>query len=224
MRALLIAPALMVATVASCAAEIPLPGRADAVPLVRLVSPDSAADESGTTYAWYHVAVTIRGHEDTLAGVMTHQEPQLSTDGYIGGFNFDSSGMIRSGYRYSPVTRSLEHITLPNEISPYFSEAAISPDGRHFAYVSQDSDARTTGVIRSWPGGAEVARADAGPGFASDVNYNHLRWRSNDLVEFAIRVDGGDGPWIHLVLSPRGAVGKDTLRREPTTPQRNWGP
>jgi hypothetical protein len=225
MKPLLYAPVLMVAVVVGCATEVPAPARADAVPVVRLVSPDSSTDESGTTYVWYRVAVAVRGREDTLADVTTLQEPLLTTDGLLSGFSFDNSGMIRSGYRYSPVTRALEHVTLPVEISPYFSEAAISPNGRLFAYISQDSGARMAAVLRSWPTGAELARADAGAGFASDVNFNHLRWRNDDLVEFAIRVDEGNGgPWIHLVLSPQGAVSKDTLRREPTTSQRSWGP
>jgi hypothetical protein len=218
-----VVPFLYAAIMLVAACGTPAPGSdpdGDKVASVRLVSPDSTTDEAGTTWIWYRVAVATAGREDTLAGIMARDNPVRTSDGYLNGLSFDSAGMVHSGYRYSPGSRTLELVKLPSDISPYSSEAAISQNGRFFAYIAQDSNARTAAVIKAWPVGSEIARADAGPGFPSDVNFNHLRWSGSDQAEFWIRVEGGNGPWVHIVLSPSGVTRIDSTSKEPRAPQR----
>lgn len=185
-----------------------------------LVARDSAVGEE-RTYVWYRVALKTTGRTDTIVGVMTDQEPLVTNDGRVLGLTFDSSGAVAAAYQFDPATRRLDRHSLPKDISPYFSEAAFSPDGARLAYIAQTPESDLSAVVIGWPDGVEIRRVRAGPGFPSDVNFNHLHWLGRDGVEFAIRTGPLDGPWVHIVVGGNGSIQMDTLPTEPTWPQRS---
>lgn len=193
---------------------------AGTTPIVELVAPDSATGEDGASYVWYRVAVRTAGHVETLPGIQTHEAPIITPDGVINGLAFDSSGEIERGYQYDSKARRLQFVELPSDMSVYFSEALLSPDAQYLAYIAQDSLSIFTAVIIGWPDGRPVFRQRVGAGFPSDVNFNHLRWLDGHRAEFAIRIDAGDGPWVHIVASLPDSASVDTLTSEPDWPQR----
>lgn len=184
---------------------------------VKLVAPDSAADSAGTTFVWYRVAVGD-GARDTLRDVMTDEEPVVTPEGELLGISFTRRGTPDFAYRYVPRTRAFSRTALPDDMSDYFSEAAFAPDGRALAYVAEDSAGALIALIRDWPGGTELFRHELGSGFSSDVSFNHVRWLPDGEAEFAVRVDEGGGPWVHIVASRKGGATIDSLGTEPI-----WG-
>lgn len=180
---------------------------------VRLIAPDSATDEAGDVHTWYRVAVAARGREDTPDGVMADETPITLSAGRVTGLSFDSLGKIQSGYVFSTATHSLQRVRLPTDVSPFFSEASLSPDGKLLAYLSQDAQSRFGAVLCSWPSGAVLARANAGPGFPSDVDFNQVRWDMGGIAEYWVRIVGGT--WVHISLSQTGPRHQDTTRIDP---------
>lgn len=185
---------------------------------VSLVAEDSAVGEE-RTYVWYRVSVAHDGRVDTLPGVMTDQMPLADARGGLLGIAFDSSGAVATAYHFDPATRRTERLALPRDISPCYSEATFSPLGDYLAYVAQSSEAVESAVIVRWPDLGEVVRVQAGPGFPSDVNFNHLRWVSDSEAEFAIRVESQSGAWIHVRARADGSAKVDTLAAEPSWAQ-----
>ena len=189
----------------------------DAAPTVALVAPDSSTGADGGTYVWYRVELRGPDRVDTLPGIRTHVRPVIGPDGSLVGLAFGSSGALLTGYIFVPATGQTRTVPLPPDVSRYFSEAALSPDGRLLAYMSQDTLSRFAAVVVRWPDGTRVFTQAAGPGYPSDVNFNHLRWLSRDRAEFAIRIDVDDGPWVHVIFGDKGRR-VDSLAREPRWP------
>ncbi len=189
-----------------------------AAPTIALVMPDSATDSSGTTFVWHRVVVAAGARRDTLRQVMTDEEPIVTLAGDLLGISYTRDGAPDFAYRYAPSTRVFTRTALPSDVSPYFAEASFAPDGRAIAYVAEDSASQLTALIRSWPDGAELFRHEIGDGFSSDVNFNRVRWLPDGQAEFAVRVDDGGGPWVHILASRKGAASIDSLASEPL-----WG-
>ncbi len=194
---------------------------------VRLVDSAQTGSELGMEeVASYRVEVTAGGRRDTLAGVRVQQAPALAPDGAVHGVSVGAEGEVAGTFRYDPATRTVARTRAPADASPSFSELTPSPDGRHVAYVAQESGpvVRLWAVVRAWPGGRVVARTAPAPGYPSDVNYSQVRWTGPDAYEVAYRVGGmpGDaalaaGPWLRLRGSTRGGgrARVDTLTAGP---------
>lgn len=209
----------LVAGIAILSAGCPQPGAehgvaARVLPKVSLRA-DSSTDDIGDTHVYYLVNVSTDKGTNTLPGVIAFQPPLVTPEGHVLGLSSDTTGALAFGYRYDPVSRKFDRFELPAGISTYFAAATLAPDGRHLAYVAQDSASILTAVVRAWPHGPEIVRQVAGPGFPSDVDYNHVRWRSVQVVEMAVRIEPGDGPWVRIVASTDGTVAVDTLTRPP---------
>ena len=195
---------------------------------VRLVDSAQMGGELGMEeVVSYRVEVAAGARRDTLAGVRVQRVPVLAPDGAVHGVAVGPEGEAAGTFRFDPATRALARTPAPADASPFFSELTLSPDGRHVAYVAQESRpaARLWGAVRAWPGGQLVARADPAPGYPSDVNYNQVRWTGPDAYEVVYRVDGipgadaalAAGPWLRMRGSARGGGPPrvDTLAAEP---------
>ncbi len=205
-------------------------GQARARTAVRLVDSARTGDELGMDdVVSYRVEVAAAGRRDTLAGVRVQRAPVSAPDGAVHGVAVGPEGQAAGTFRYDPANRRLTRTPAPADASPFFSELTLSPDARHIAYVAQESGlvVRLWGVVRAWPDGRVVARAEPAPGYPSDVNYSRVRWTGPDTYEVVYRVDerpGRDpalaaGPWIRMRGSTRGgAPAVDTLAAEPSAP------
>jgi hypothetical protein len=223
------APASAVALPAGATSAPDGRGRAGAD--VRLVDSARTGDELGMEdVVSYRVEVAAAGRRDTLAGVRVRRAPASAPDGAVHGVAVGPEGQAAGTFRYDPADRRLTRTPAPADASPFFSELTLSPDARHIAYVAQESGpvVRLWGVVRAWPDGRVVARAEPAPGYPSDVNYSQVRWTGPDTYEVVYRVDerpGRDpalaaGPWIRMRGSTRGgSPAVDTLAAEPGAAQ-----
>jgi hypothetical protein len=210
---------------------VPAPGGArwsGAAVGVRLVDSAQTGGELGMDeVVSYRVEVAAGARRDTLAGVRVQRVPVLAPDGAVHGVAVGPDGEAAGTFRYEPATRALTRTPAPADASPFFSELTLSPDGRHVAYVAQESGpvVRLWGVVRAWPGGRLVARAAPAPGYPSDVDYGWVRWTGPDAYEVVYRVDGipgadaalAAGPWLRMRGSTHGGGPPrvDTLAAEP---------
>jgi hypothetical protein len=129
---------------------------------VRLVDSAQTGGELGMEeVVSYRVEVAAGARRDTLAGVRVQRVPVLAPDGAVHGVAVGPEGEAAGTFRFDPATRALARTPAPADASPFFSELTLSPDGRHVAYVAQESRpvARLWGAVRAWPGGRLVARA-----------------------------------------------------------------
>jgi hypothetical protein len=201
--------------------------RAGAAAAVRLVDSAQTGDTLGMEeVVSYRVEVAAGGRRDTLAGVRVQRAPVLAPDGTVHGVAVGADGQVVGTFRYEPSTRAFARTPAPADASAFFSELTPSPDGRHLAYVAQESGpvVRLWGVVRAWPGGRVVARTEPAPGYPSDVNDSRVRWTGPDEYEVVYRVDGirgadpalAAGPWLRMRGSTRGGPARlDTLTAEP---------
>ncbi|HEX8392281.1 MAG TPA: hypothetical protein VF665_08010 [Longimicrobium sp.] len=99
------------------------------------------------------------------------------------------------------------------------SGSALSPDGRHIAYVAFSDGPVGYGVVRTWPGKRLLLRTRSVEVPATDnPGGNQVRWPSADTVE--IYVEAGcctDVTWyrVRASLAPPRILSADTVRTLP---------
>lgn len=157
-------------------------------------------EDSVTTY---RIEARAAGTIDTVSGVIPPL-PLTTTDSSVVGLRITGSEPSRELFRLRPRGSAVESIALPNDIWPYFTDVAVSPDGQFVAYVSWNQRGDVAAIVRRLDGSV-VLRSPEIVGCDCDVDRNHARWLNADRVEIA--VDGSDlGGWLLL-------AGNATLRR-----------
>ena len=161
--------------------------------------------EPGPETLWH---VEVRGDTavDTIPGVLTRLPVVAVPRTGVVGFRVDTAdaGRLR-GFRYDPAKKSVKGIPLAPDVARWFAEPALSPDGRHVAYVGGDLRSPRA-VVRIFPRGRIVAEGPVVRMPESDFVDNRARWTSPDTFE--VWVQTGDTPRRHVRVrgSVRGGV------------------
>lgn len=133
--------------------------------------------------------VEVRGDTavDTIPGILTDRPVIVVPRAGVEGFAYDTAkGAIVNGFRYDPTKRNVEDIVIAEDVAGPFAAPALSPDGRHVAYLTvADGTARAT--VRIFPRGRIVATGPAIPIPPGDVAPGEAAWTSPD--SFTVHVD-----------------------------------
>jgi hypothetical protein len=144
------------------------------------------SNESSEKTLW-RVEVRSDTATDTIPGVLTDRAVVALPKVGVEGFAFDTArGAIHEGFRYDPKKRTVKPIVLAEDLVGPFAAPALSPDGRHVAYLSV-ADEKARVVVRVFPRGRIVA---GGPALAippGDVAPGEATWASAD--SFTVLVD-----------------------------------
>lgn len=142
--------------------------------------------------------VLVRGDStvDTIPDLITAIQPLAVPRVGIVGFKHDPFGVITGGFRYDPEKRRVHDVELPPDLVRE-SWPALSPDGRHVAYVGRVGEGQVRAVVRVWPRGRIVV---AGPPIhPRRHDANAARWSSPD--SFAVLIEVGRAPETFLVFN-----------------------
>lgn len=171
--------------------------------------PWTAGGEGGTLH---RIAVRTAARADTVPGVVTDVAP-VAAGGAVLGFGSDpANGALQYAFRYDLRRRTVEHLPTPGDVDPRASAPAISPDGRHLAYVAVDrKGGRMRAVVRRWPAGPIEASSPWISVVPRDSPVNQAAWTSADA--FDVRIDLGRA-WARVQGSiHRHIVRVDTVPR-----------
>jgi hypothetical protein len=144
------------------------------------------SNESSEKTLW-RVEVRSDTAVDTIPDLLTDRAIVAVPKVGVEGFAFDTArGAIHQGFRYDPKKRTVKPIVLAEDLAGPFAAPALSPDGRHVAYLSV-ADGKARAVVRVFPRGRIVA---SGPALAvppGDVAPGEASWTSAD--SFTVLVD-----------------------------------
>jgi hypothetical protein len=125
---------------------------------------------------------------DTIPAVRVSRPPVLIGDSVVFGFDYT----MNNGFRFHLGTRQLKRISLFSDMDAFFSVPAISPDGKHIAYVGYGNDGNggPRAAIRTWPEGELTAESPTvvHP-TGTDFIVNAAKWIDADSFEV----------WIDLI-------------------------
>lgn len=133
--------------------------------------------------------VEVRGDTavDTIPGILTDRPVIVVPRAGVEGFAYDTAkGGIGKGFRYDPTKHSVEDVVIAEDVAGPFAAPALSPDGRHVAYLTV-ADGKARATVRIFPRGRIVA---TGPALAippGDVAPGDATWTSPDT--FTVHVD-----------------------------------
>jgi hypothetical protein len=179
--------------------------RIDAGP-VRLV-PAPSDFEGPSEISLYRVVVATSGVVDTVPGVLVTC-PAVRLDVAVVGFGIDPTDARAYGFRYDMRSRRVTRFDAPQDLRLPLSDAAISPDGRHMAYVTFPGDGSGVGVIRTMQGNQVVQRTVPVTTGAGDTFSGAASWFDSTHFQVLVLLDlpatrPGEYRWLRL----RGAIG-----------------
>ncbi len=144
------------------------------------------SNESSEKTLW-RVEVRSDTAVDTIPDLLTDRAVVAIPKVGVEGFAFDTArGAIHEGFRYDPKKRTVKPIVLAEDLVGPFAAPALSPDGRHVAYLAV-ADGKARAVVRVFPRGRIVADGPALAVPPGDVAPGEAMWMSAD--SFAILVD-----------------------------------
>ena len=196
---------------AACTSEPP--ARTD---VVRVELADSVRFENELIGVGYlrRVAVHSAAGVDTIAGVVTNQQPVVVGDSIVYGFLYDQQA-VTAGFAYDVRTQTTRRLTLPHQLFPY-SEPRLSPDGSHLAYLAMDSSGRGYGAIAAWPSGQVVYRGQPVKMLETDAGVDAVRWQDSGRFEIRIEMShsvGGGAQRTRGVVTALDSTVVDTVGR-----------
>jgi len=177
----------------------------------RALSADTTAhwNPMGEDLQRYAVEVAVGGRLDTLRGIIQLDLLQV-TDSVVTAVGVEATQ--DDADRLIIVLRpdGVRRFPLPPDVYYNYHDLAVSPDGRHLAYVAAQTEPYgLAAVVRDLETGAEVFRSRLTAKCDCDIDFNHAQWRSADSVDVA--VDDTKGPergWLvaSVRLRPFSAV------------------
>ena len=159
------------------------------------------------------IEVTAPSFRDTIRNVLAPM-PLLIGDSAIVGIAWDTTTASRQFFRVAKENHRVEFLKAPGDLSPYFADVSIGPDGRYLLYLGVDPVAYERVIVRRWPNGAVVVRSPSTPSCDCDGDLHHAHWVSADSFEFATQIDAIR--WERIAGSvSSGRLQVDTVRGEP---------
>lgn len=186
-------PALLAAPLAALAGcgpgdapPPPPPPPPAATPAVTVALVDSVPFENALTDGVLHrVAVRTAAGVDTLPGVLTAAMPVVVGDSVVYGLRREEDRHVGL-FAFDARTRRTRPLPAPPDWVA-FAVPRLAPDGRHLAYLAQDSAGRGHGTVVSVPDGARVYRGPAATMLETDAGVDAIDWPAAD--RFEIRID-----------------------------------
>jgi hypothetical protein len=183
---------------------------------VRVQLADSVRFENELIGVGYlrRVAVRTEAGIDTLANIVTDQQPVVAGDSVVYGLIYDQQA-VTAGFAYDARASTVRRLTLPSELFPY-AAPKLSPDGRHLAYLAMDTAGRGYGAIAAWPSGGVIYRGQPVRMLETDASIDPASWL--DANRFEIRIElshfvGGGTQRIRGTVSAPDSTVVDTIRR-----------
>jgi hypothetical protein len=147
-------------------------------------------EEMTSSHTEAKVEVWTGQKADTIPNLVVAKAPGVTRAGVVYGVAITSDGTVGKAYQYDAKTRQLSFVPLPKDVSEWNSDITVSPDGRHVAYIGNDS-AGIFGVVRDWPGMTLVLRTAPVKPYPSDYYTDQANWIDTARFEFSIRTPGG---------------------------------
>lgn len=135
---------------------------------------------------------------DTIPDLVVAKAPGVTRAGVVYGVSITSDGTVGKAYQYDAKTRQLSFVPLPKDVNNWNSDITVSPDGRHVAYIGNES-AGIFGVVRDWPGMTLVLRSPPVKPYPSDYYTDQAHWIDTTRFEFFIRTPGGVDSTNHMI-------------------------
>lgn len=161
-----------------------------------------------TEGALHRVEVRTSAGVDTIDGVATMDEP-VAIPGAVLGFAYEHDALTH-GWIYDVRTRRVRVIHLNADFNRVFSVPAISPDGRHVAYVVVPGNGTATPIVRRWPERRLFHRGATVRIQPSDASSTHVTWSDANTYEIRIDLDGQRFHRVRGTILPR-AMRVDTV-------------
>ncbi|HWK89752.1 MAG TPA: hypothetical protein VNP72_07145 [Longimicrobium sp.] len=164
----------------------------------------------------YRVELRARDRVRGINGVVSPM-PVLVGDSLLTGIQIQGRSAARFIFRVHARSGRRSFLPVPSDVWPLFHDVAISPDGRHVAYVG--GDLGFSAIVREVESGRLVVRGPALPGCGCTTDRSHARWVDADSFEVAVH-GLGDAPGWQLVAGRASArrFRADTLASEPDWP------
>ena len=194
------------------ASDTPPPGSRAAV---AVALGDSVAYENElTSGVLRRVVVRTPGHTDTLPGILVDAPPVVVGDSVVYGIRAEEN-LVAGLFAFDVRTRRTRRLPPPPDWVPH-AVPRLSPDGRHLAYLAQDSAGRGYGVVATVPEGRVVHRGPPATMLETDAGVDAIAW--DGPTRFEIRIDlsyrTGGTQRARGSLAPMTVV-VDTLRPAP---------
>ena len=135
---------------------------------------------------------------DTIPNLVVAKAPGVTRDGMVYGVAITSDGLLGKAYQYDAKTRQLSFVPLPKDVNEWNSDITVSADGRHVAYIGNES-AGIFGVVRDWPGMTLVTRTPPVKPYPSDYDTDQAHWIDTARFEFFIRTPAGVDSTNHMI-------------------------
>jgi WD40 repeat protein len=155
-------------------------------------------EEMTSSHTEAKVEVWTGQKADTIPNLVVAKAPGVTRDGVVYGVSITSDGTVGKAYQYDAKTRQLSFVALPKDVNDWNSDITVSPDGRHVAYIGNDS-AGIFGVVRDWPGMTLVLRTPPVKPYPSDYYTDQANWIDAARFEFFIRTPGGVDSTNHMI-------------------------